>query len=362
MLGSERCRPRSLDGSSARVLWQRAPAPRARVPRRPQPLLPPPLGPQVFLATQSDEFRKPGAGMWDFFVENCNAGVKPDLASSFYVGDMAGRVGDVQGGGDGAPSDTDKGFAAATGIGFKTPEEAFGEGEAKKELVFQGSAGKNTGLAEAFQVLTDHYRKRKAALVGGQSWGKEGGGCRPPGGRARGGAHGRAMGWSLSVIPCLCPVMSLCKPALQAWGQGPEPHAAAAPPAPLHPIMQLGMASRPPHSPRCKKSSTATPRPSRRRKTSKASPASARVQLPRSVRQGVAQPRLGAPPSSLKCPSRGTLSPPPSPNAATSGSWTQIDEWLQTGKFAVLEEEGEGGAGMPKQDASAKAAAAFLNL
>lgn len=29
------------------------------------------------MATQSDTFRKPESGMWDFFVKNCNGNVKP---------------------------------------------------------------------------------------------------------------------------------------------------------------------------------------------------------------------------------------------------------------------------------------------
>ena len=32
---------------------------------------------QVFIAPQKDEMRKPEKGMWEFFVENCNGGVKP---------------------------------------------------------------------------------------------------------------------------------------------------------------------------------------------------------------------------------------------------------------------------------------------
>ncbi|KAK2078440.1 hypothetical protein QBZ16_003280 [Prototheca wickerhamii] len=50
-------------------------------------------------------------------------------------------------------------FAEKAGIAFKTPEDVFGEGEAKKEVVFEGSSGKNDKLADAFQELTDHFRK-----------------------------------------------------------------------------------------------------------------------------------------------------------------------------------------------------------
>ena len=59
-------------------------------------------------------------------------------------------------------------FAEKAGIAFKTPEDVFGEGEAKKEVVFEGSSGKNDKLADAFQELTDHFRKRESQ---GLVWG-----------------------------------------------------------------------------------------------------------------------------------------------------------------------------------------------
>ena len=54
---------------------------------RPAPPPPPPPPPrcrptpaQVFIATKDDEHRKPGTGMWDFFVQHANAGVAPSKA------------------------------------------------------------------------------------------------------------------------------------------------------------------------------------------------------------------------------------------------------------------------------------------
>lgn len=80
---------------------------------------------QVLLATappdQGDKFRKPGSGMWDFFVENLNKSVSPNLNDCFYVGDAAGRETDIN---NGASSDKD--FAAALGIAFHLPEDYFG--------------------------------------------------------------------------------------------------------------------------------------------------------------------------------------------------------------------------------------------
>ena len=41
------------------------------------------------LATEDDEFRKPGTKMWDLFLQH-NEG-KIDIKNSFYCGDAAGR-------------------------------------------------------------------------------------------------------------------------------------------------------------------------------------------------------------------------------------------------------------------------------
>jgi bifunctional polynucleotide phosphatase/kinase len=72
---------------------------------------------QVFAATDKDEFRKPGVAMWEFFSKYFNEGVIPDKATSFYVGDAAGRKKDH---GDG-----DMGFAKNVGIKFYTETDFF---------------------------------------------------------------------------------------------------------------------------------------------------------------------------------------------------------------------------------------------
>lgn len=44
-----------------------------------------------FAAHGYDEYRKPGTGMWDVYVEKYNGGVEVNVAESIYVGDAAGR-------------------------------------------------------------------------------------------------------------------------------------------------------------------------------------------------------------------------------------------------------------------------------
>jgi len=72
---------------------------------------------QVLAATDKDAFRKPGVGMWEFLCQHFNEGVTPDKATSFFVGDAAGRKKDH---GDG-----DMLFAKAVGIKFYTETDFF---------------------------------------------------------------------------------------------------------------------------------------------------------------------------------------------------------------------------------------------
>jgi len=90
---------------------------------------------QAFIATASDYYHKPSAGMWKYFVKNMNGGVAVVMKDSFYVGDAAGRpkagtrVKDF--------SDSDYKFAINIGIGFKTPEMFYhDEKEALPEFEF----------------------------------------------------------------------------------------------------------------------------------------------------------------------------------------------------------------------------------
>ena len=73
----------------------------------------------VLCATAKDGYRKPSTGAWRHLGEEASDSVRPDLASSFYVGDAAGRPGDH--------SDTDREFARAVGVRFHTETEFFKE-------------------------------------------------------------------------------------------------------------------------------------------------------------------------------------------------------------------------------------------
>lgn len=70
----------------------------------------------IFIAsTEHDIFRKPSIGMYRYIKQEL--GIKFNKATSFYVGDMAGRKNDKY--------DTDRKFALNLKIPFYTPEEYF---------------------------------------------------------------------------------------------------------------------------------------------------------------------------------------------------------------------------------------------
>jgi DNA 3'-phosphatase len=74
---------------------------------------------QVLVATsKKDDFRKPGAGAWRYVCAN-NGGEPPELARCFFVGDAAGRPGDI--------GDSDRMFAEKVGIRFFTEKQFFGQ-------------------------------------------------------------------------------------------------------------------------------------------------------------------------------------------------------------------------------------------
>ncbi|XP_041357024.1 uncharacterized protein F21D5.5-like [Gigantopelta aegis] len=80
---------------------------------------------QAFICTGTNHYRKPGTLMWDYFVDNCNGGIKVDVNKSIFVGDAAGRA---KAWAAEKPKDfscSDRMFAANIGIKFYTPEEYF---------------------------------------------------------------------------------------------------------------------------------------------------------------------------------------------------------------------------------------------
>ncbi|MCJ1434921.1 hypothetical protein MMC27_004291 [Xylographa pallens] len=79
----------------------------------------------IYAATARDQYRKPRIGMWKELLEDHDLDESdgPDLRSSIFVGDAAGRGG--KGGTKGDHSSSDRGFASNIGISFMTPEEYF---------------------------------------------------------------------------------------------------------------------------------------------------------------------------------------------------------------------------------------------
>lgn len=72
--------------------------------------------PFVYVATGEDMYRKPGTGMWSYFLSVLGTyGVTS--VPALYTGDAAGRSGDF--------SDSDKAFASNAGIGFSIPQHVF---------------------------------------------------------------------------------------------------------------------------------------------------------------------------------------------------------------------------------------------
>jgi len=80
---------------------------------------------QSFIATTDDMYRKPSTYMWTFMVDSCNDGIKPDLKTSLYVGDAAGRPAGWAPGHKKDFSCSDRKFAFNIGCGFQTPEQFF---------------------------------------------------------------------------------------------------------------------------------------------------------------------------------------------------------------------------------------------
>jgi len=73
---------------------------------------------------ETDIYRKPETGMWDFMAKNCNGGVSINLAESFYVGGAAGRP-KADGRKNADHSDYDIKFAKNIGIKFYADDEYF---------------------------------------------------------------------------------------------------------------------------------------------------------------------------------------------------------------------------------------------
>lgn len=78
---------------------------------------------QVFIATDTDQYRKPNTTMWELLVNEFNQDI--EINESFYVGDAAGRYAGWKQGKKKDFSCSDRKFAWNCGIPFFTPEEYF---------------------------------------------------------------------------------------------------------------------------------------------------------------------------------------------------------------------------------------------
>ncbi|KAJ3331137.1 hypothetical protein HDU76_004003 [Blyttiomyces sp. JEL0837] len=88
----------------------------------------------VFAALEDDGARKPRIGMWQRFVQDYNDGIEVDLASSFYVGDAAGRPATAAKRSK-DHSSSDLKFAMNVGMEFKLPEELYLDDKAERARI-----------------------------------------------------------------------------------------------------------------------------------------------------------------------------------------------------------------------------------
>ena len=121
--------------------------------------------------------RKPGRGMWDFYVSVTRPPAAPpvEVGASFYCGDAAGRAAGENTATPGEPdfADTDAAFAAGVGLAFKTPEEVFGPAESLADARARpgaipgdkGGTGPNAALVSLFRRIAAHSEGFRAVAV-----------------------------------------------------------------------------------------------------------------------------------------------------------------------------------------------------
>lgn len=129
---------------------------------------------QMFVATESNKYRKPVVGMWEYMSQEKNGNIDIDMSSSFYCGDAAGRAANW------APKKkkdfacTDYLFALNLNLKFFTPEEIFLKEKApefsnlpsfKPREAYQGAQGRKVP-----DIL--HDKKQVIVMVGSQGSGK----------------------------------------------------------------------------------------------------------------------------------------------------------------------------------------------
>ena len=127
----------------------------------------------AMFATKKDDgqFSKPSIGMWTAMEKHANGGVAVDPAASFFVGDMAGREGDV--------GRSDLEFALGVGqargvtMRFETPEQCFGPAAGSHNVSGGGGGGGGgvsggaSGAAGSAVAAPPESLVARAALLGG---------------------------------------------------------------------------------------------------------------------------------------------------------------------------------------------------
>ncbi|KAL0223701.1 hypothetical protein P9112_003091 [Eukaryota sp. TZLM1-RC] len=126
----------------------------------------------AFCALESDSFRKPCTGMFQFYCDNC---ILPDKSQSFYCGDAAGRIANKNRRKDFSASD--RAFACNISFGkFLTPEQFFLDQPEEEPFEFGFNPADHWDKEENYEYdlsgVIDAERQNMIVLIGSPASGK----------------------------------------------------------------------------------------------------------------------------------------------------------------------------------------------